>query len=215
MTTAGGLGLINFAGSAGYGGGAMTSAFTTSNAGASTNGNVRASADLRLRRRQRCGVRHAHALSASTSVAPLPALPLLATVRKNDRMQLVGTGQGAEHEALPLRRRSVRRRAWERYSRRDRSANGNSQIVALCDERRCSRCSPAAMARAHRAHGGQGAGPADRPNQAAGAGGAADKTPARRPITRPISRKCERPRNSPVPRSSARRRRKFSKPVCS
>ncbi len=38
MTTAGDLGLINFAGSAGYGGGAMTSAFTTSNAGASTNG---------------------------------------------------------------------------------------------------------------------------------------------------------------------------------
>jgi hypothetical protein len=39
MTTAGGLGLTNFAGSAGYGGGAMMSAFTTSNAGASTNGN--------------------------------------------------------------------------------------------------------------------------------------------------------------------------------
>jgi hypothetical protein len=40
MTTAGGLGLSNLAGSIGsYGGGAMTSAFTASNAGASTNGN--------------------------------------------------------------------------------------------------------------------------------------------------------------------------------
>ena len=39
MTTAGGLGLTNFSGGVGYGGGALTSAFTTSNAGASTNGN--------------------------------------------------------------------------------------------------------------------------------------------------------------------------------
>lgn len=39
MTTAGGLGLTNLAGSIGYGGGALTSAFTSSNAGASTNGN--------------------------------------------------------------------------------------------------------------------------------------------------------------------------------
>ncbi len=40
MATAGGLGLSNLAGSIGsYGGGAMTSAFTHSNAGASTNGN--------------------------------------------------------------------------------------------------------------------------------------------------------------------------------
>ena len=40
MATAGGLGLSSLAGSIGsYGGGAMTSAFTTSNAGASTNGN--------------------------------------------------------------------------------------------------------------------------------------------------------------------------------
>ena len=39
MATAGGLGLSNLAGSIGYGGGAVMSAFTASNAGASTNGN--------------------------------------------------------------------------------------------------------------------------------------------------------------------------------
>ncbi len=39
MTTAGGLGLSNLAGSIGYSGGAVMSAFTASNAGASTNGN--------------------------------------------------------------------------------------------------------------------------------------------------------------------------------
>jgi len=39
MSAAGGLGLSNLAGSLGYGGGAITSAFTASNAGANTNGN--------------------------------------------------------------------------------------------------------------------------------------------------------------------------------
>jgi len=39
MATAGGLGLTNLAGSIGFGGGAVTSAFTASNAGASTSGN--------------------------------------------------------------------------------------------------------------------------------------------------------------------------------
>jgi hypothetical protein len=39
MTTAGGLGFSNLAGGNGYGGGAVMSAFTASNAGASTNGN--------------------------------------------------------------------------------------------------------------------------------------------------------------------------------
>ena len=42
-----------------------------------------------------------------------PLLPLLATVRLNGPLQQAGTGQGEEHEALPLRRRPVGSRAWD------------------------------------------------------------------------------------------------------
>jgi hypothetical protein len=76
---------LQFADSAGYGGGAAMSAFITASAGAHQRQLLSARADLRLRRRQHCGIRHAHALSAWTFCLCPSRFCLLLFVRTNGR----------------------------------------------------------------------------------------------------------------------------------